>query len=205
MHMKQVHSIPEYCYPIDYCVDYDRLYNSIIELLSRLGCSMDQINQRCRTEFGYTINLTHQPGLIGTDRWAKFTGSHYAVARHGVREVDFVQHLAEAQDLYIGQVIRDIYRLHGGHFQGRAQLIWLGANQQYNMHKDPHTPNRYHIPVVTNELCYWKLAKQLDDEPVTLHMPADGRVWYLNPVAMYHTFINESNVPRLHVLLTSGF
>jgi len=201
--MREVKSIPGYCYPISYQVDYDRLYSSINTLLSRLGLSMADINKRCLTEFAHTINLTHQLGLTGDDRWKKYAGGHRAVARQGAHEVDFVQHLDEIKDLYLGQVLRDVYDQHPGLFQGRAQLIWLGAKQRYDMHRDPHTPNRYHIPIITNTLCYWVLAEP-NKEPVKLHMPADGRVWYLNPVALEHTFINDSNVPRLHILLTSG-
>lgn len=201
--MQEVKSIPNYCYPISYQVDYDRLCDSINILLTRLGLDMKQINQQCLTEFGYTINLTHKPSLEGEDRWRKYSGGHVAVARQGVKEVDFTQHLDEIADLYLGQVLKDVYQQHDGTFQGRAQLIWLGANRRYDMHRDLHTPNRYHIPIITNALCYWVLAEP-GDIPVKLHMPADGRVWYLNPVALEHTFVNSSNLPRLHILLTSG-
>lgn len=202
--MRQVKLIENYCYPIEYRVDYNSLYNSIVELLDRLGLDFNEIHKFCCKEFGYTINLTHLPGLVGKDRWSLYSGNHLALLRQGVDEVDFVQMLDEVQDLYLGKVIKDIYQQHsGGLFQGRAQLIWLGAKRKYPWHRDPHTPNRYHIPVLTNELCYWELAEEGQD-PVKLNMPADGRVWYLNPVKLFHTFVNDSNVPRLHVLLTSG-
>lgn len=201
--MKQVQQIKNYCYPIDYRVDYNKLYNSIVELLSRLGLSSEFINEVCRIQFGYTVNLTHLPGLTGSDRWKKYSGNHPSVARQGVKEVDFVELLDEIKGTYLGQVIEDIYKQHPGPFQGRAQLIWIGPKQRYPMHKDPHTPNRYHIPIITNQLCYWVLAEDNRD-PVKLVMPADGRVWYLNPVELEHTFVNESNISRLHLLLTSG-
>lgn len=201
--MKQVYSIPEYCYPIDYCVDHGRLLESINILLSRLGLDMDMINQECLTKFAYTVNLTHLPHLVGPSRWSQYAGNHPSVARQGVREVDFTTHLDEMSDLYLGQVLKDLYQQHPGPFQGRVQLIWLGANQRYPMHRDPHAPNRYHIPIITNASCYWILEEPGQDT-VTLHMPADGRVWYLNPVVLRHTFVNDSDRPRLHVLLTNG-
>lgn len=203
--MKQVDLIKNYCYPIDYTVDYDKLYNSILVLLDRLQLDINDINRRCLSEFAFTVNLTHKPGIKGADRWKLHSGGHLSLVRAGVNEVDFVEHLEEMSDLYIGQVLKDIYSQHSGsQFQGRAQLIWLGAGQRYPMHRDPHTPNRYHIPVITNQLCYWVLSESGQD-PVTLHMPADGRVWYLNPVKLYHTFVNDSDMARMHILLTSGF
>ena len=203
--MKTVKEILNYCYPIDYTVDYDKLYNSILILLERLGLNINIINQQCQIKFAHAINLTYQPGLTGMDRWSKFNGQHDHVVFHGANETNFTEFLEEMHDLYIGEVIRDVYKHHNSRFQGRAQLIWLGAHQKYTMHKDPHTPNRYHIPILTNHLCYWVFAKDLKEEPVKLHMPADGRVWYVNPVALYHNFVNDSPLPRLHLLLTSGF
>lgn len=201
--MKQVQQIKNYCYPIDYCIDYNKLYNSISELLSKLGLTFEYINKVCNTQFGYTINLTHLPDLAGPDRWRKYSGNHPSVVRQRVREVDFVEMLNEIKGTYLGKVIDDVYQQHPGSFQGRAQLIWVGPKQRYPVHRDLHTPNRYHIPIITNQLCYWILAEKNHD-PVKLVMPADGRVWYLNPVELEHTFVNDSNVPRLHLLLTSG-
>lgn len=202
--MRTVKLIPKFCYPISYQVDYDQLYTSINILLGRLGLDMEEINKRCTTEFAFTVNLTHKPELTGRDRWAKYSGSHADVAVQGVEEVSFDTHLDEIKDLYLGEVLQNVYNQHEGVFQGRAQLIWLGAHQKYVMHRDPHTPDRYHIPIITNVLCNWVFGIKQDTELVTLHMPADGRVWYLNPVALKHTFVNDSNIARLHLLLTSG-
>ena len=203
--MKTVNEIPNYCYPINYSVDYDKLYSSVVILLERLGLNIATINQQCLFKFAYAINLTYHPGLTGEDRWTKFAGQHDRVVYHGLNEANFTEFLEEMKDLYIGEIINDIYKQHNGKFQGRAQLIWLGARQRYTMHKDPHTPNRYHIPILTNQLCFWTFTNDLTEAPVKLHMPADGRVWYVNPVALYHNFINDSPMSRLHLLLTSGF
>jgi hypothetical protein len=131
----------------------------------------------------------------------KFTGKHNVLKNAGVNETDFTEHLEEAKDLYIGQVIRDVIAQHRGQFQGRTQLIWLGAGKLYPIHRDLHTPSRYHIPLVTNPGCYWKFL--LDDERI-LHMPADDRVWFVNPVRLSHTFVNNSSTSRCHLVMTSG-
>jgi len=110
------------------------------------------------------------------------------------------------QDLYIGKVIHDLYNQHDGKFQGRVNLLWLGPNHRYDWHNDPHAPHRYHVPLITNEECYFLLKKDSLSSETTyrIHMPI-GTVWYLDPVNLYHTFVNNSDVPRLHLLLTSGF
>ena len=196
--MKQVDILPPYCYPIDgITVDQKQLYDSIITLLNRLRLD---INSIC-SKPGFAINLTHLPGLVGEDAWRKYSASHAHLVEQNIDEANFTEHLKEAEDLYVGKLIHKLYDRHHG-FCGRAQLVWLGPNNGYRFHNDPHTPNRYHVPVVTNTDCYWLFK---DDKDVyKLHMPADDRVWYLDPINITHTFHNGSNTARLHLLLTSA-
>jgi hypothetical protein len=201
--MKEVDTLLPFCYPLSDRVDMLLLLDSVNTLLNRLGLTLDDINERCKTKFGFAINLTHLPELVGDDRWNKYTGKHASVIEQDVNESDFTEHLSESQDLYIGKLVHKIYNQHTKKFQGRAQLIWLGSNQNYNFHKDFHTPNRYHIPLITNTQCFWLLKRH--PEIVKLHMPADGRIWYLDPSRIEHTFCNQSDTARLHLLLTSGF
>lgn len=203
MQTKTLDILPNHCYPIDLQVNLNDLIHSVEILLERLGLNLAKINEYCRSAFGFTVNLTHLPGLTGEDRWRKYNGNHPSVVKQGVHERDFTEHIKESQDLLIGQLVHDIYNYHEGQFQGRAQLIWLGARKSYDFHRDLHTPNRYHVPLLTNEQCYWLLKK--NDDIYKLHMPADGRVWYLDPIGVEHTFCNESSDVRLHVLLTSGY
>lgn len=203
-----VKELRPYCFQVDYTIDYAKLMDSLSILMDRLGLDLNTIhNNLLEGMRGYCLNLTHLPGLTGSDRFLKHTGKHGAVKREGVAEKDFSEHLAESQDLYIGQIVHDLYKIHGKKFQGRANLLWLGPNQKYDYHNDPHTPNRYHVPLITNEECYFLLKHDLvatDAKPYRLHMPA-GTAWYLDPVNIYHTFVNNSDRPRLHLLLTSGF
>lgn len=199
----KIESLQPYCYPIEISTNIDELMSSINVLLSRLGLSLDNINTWCKSNFAYTINLTHLNGLTGSDRWRKYNEGHFTVKAQGVSESNFTEHLEEANDLLIGKLIKQIYEYHENKFQGRAQLIWLGANKQYKFHRDLHTPNRYHVPLITNEKCYWLFR---DNKNIyNLHMPADGRIWYLDPINVEHTFRNESQEARLHLLLTSGY
>ena len=201
--MKEINTLPPYCYPLDMKVDMNLLLDSVDVLLTRLGLSLTEINELCKTRRGFSINLTHLPVLQGADRWNLYTKLHPELKKQGVCESNFSTHLLESQDLLIGKLIHDIYAQHPGKFQGRVQLGWLSGNNSYPFHTDPHTPHRYHVPLITNEKCFWLLRNS--EEVYKLHMPADGRVWYLNPTKLEHSVINESDSARLHLLLTSGF
>lgn len=196
--MKEVDTLPPYCYPLEgISVDQSKLYSSIITLLNRLCLDIDDINAKP----GFAINLTHLPGLTGEEAWRNYSAGHLRLVEQGINEGDFTEHLVAAKDLYVGELVQAIYQRHLG-FQGRCQLIWLGARNGYNFHTDPHTPNRYHVPVITNPECYWLFKDHVD--VYKLHMPADERVWYLDPINIKHTFHNGSNTSRLHLLLTSA-
>lgn len=202
--MIEIETLEKYCYPIDLTVSITELHDSINILLKRLGLSFEYIHDQCNTQFGFTVNLTHLPHLTGHDRWRKYSGNHLAVLKGGVKEGDFTTHLEESQDLLIGKLIHEIYAHHSGKFQGRAQLVWLSPKKSYNFHTDAHTPNRYHVPIATSSECYW-LFRDSSSQTYKLHMPADGRIWYLDPIGVQHTFCNMWDQPRLHLLLTSAY
>jgi hypothetical protein len=193
--MNTITHVPNLCYPIEYKIDRPRFNESFEILLERLGVTYDNNSH-------FSVNLTHLPGLTGRDRWAKFTGKHTVLKAAGINEADFTEHLEEAKDLYIGQVIRDVIAQHQGTFQGRIQLIWLGSGMKYPIHRDLHTPSRYHIPIITNPDCYWNFSRV--SQILKLHMPADERVWFLDTVNLSHTFINDSDFNRCHLVMTSG-
>lgn len=193
--MDTVDSLAPYCYPISYTIDREKLNNSFAILLDRLGIVYTDKSH-------FAINLTHLPGLTGKARWENYSASHHTLKQIGIDETDFIELLSETEDLYIGQVIKDIYTQHEGTFQGRCQINCIGAGRALAPHRDTHTTSRYHIPLITNEACYWILNK--GDEKYKLHMAADEKVWFLNPNAIEHAFYNDSSKYRVHLLLTSG-
>jgi hypothetical protein len=196
-----------HCFPIEHTVDSNQLLLDCYELVKRLGIDYESYTNSGK--LSQAINLTHLPGLQGDSRWKFGNSQHLDVIKLGVAEVDYTDHLFETQDLYLGKLVRKIYKLHkerhGTAFQGRAQLAWLHPKKMYDMHKDLHTPHRYHVPIITNEQCYWLFKNdQLADSSVyKLHMPV-GDIWYVDPVTLEHTFVNDSSTHRLHLLLTSG-
>ena len=197
-----VKELKPYCFQLEYDIDYRKLMDSLYILMDRIGYNIDTINNNIiNSGHNYSLNLTHLPGMTGNDRFLKYTGQHGFIKKAGVSEKDFSEHLSEAQDLYIGQIIHDLYKQHNGKFQGRASLAWLRSNFQFDFHTDPHTLTRYHVPLITNEECYFLLR---NTETYRIHMPA-GTAWYLDPVNIKHTFVNNSKTPRLHLLLSSGF
>jgi hypothetical protein len=201
--MKEITTLSPFCYPLDMKVDINLLLDSVSILLTRLGLNLAEINKLCETRHTFSMNLTHLPEMRGEDRWKNHAALHGELKKRGVCESNFTEHLLESQDLLIGKLIHEIYEQHPGKFQGRAQLAWLGPNNGYPLHRDLHTPHRYHVPLITNEKCFWLLKNK--EEVFKLHMPADGRVWYLDPTNIEHTVRNESDTSRLHLLLTSSF
>jgi hypothetical protein len=73
----------------------------------------------------------------------------------------------------------------------RTRLMWVSPMTCYSMHKDS-TP-RIHIPMITNPECYF-IFKQ----GIVQHMPL-GSVYWTNTTEL-HTFMNCSNIPRLHLI-----
>jgi hypothetical protein len=73
----------------------------------------------------------------------------------------------------------------------RTRLMWLSPFSCYSMHRDP-TP-RIHIPIITNEFCYFVFRDQLP-----MHLPV-GSVYHVD-TRNAHTFINCSSVARLHLI-----
>ena len=73
----------------------------------------------------------------------------------------------------------------------RTRLMWVSPMTCYSMHKDS-TP-RIHIPMITNPECYF-IFKQ----GIVQHMPL-GSVYWTNTTEL-HTFMNCSNMPRLHLV-----
>lgn len=73
----------------------------------------------------------------------------------------------------------------------RTRLIWVKPYSCYSLHRD--TSPRFHIPLVTNEECFFVFK----DMPI-YHMSVNKLYWA--DTTYYHTFINCSSQPRLHIV-----
>ena len=73
----------------------------------------------------------------------------------------------------------------------RTRLMWINPMVCYSMHRDS-TP-RIHIPIITNPECYFVFK-----QGIIKHLSC-GVVYWTNTVE-YHTFMNCSDMPRLHLV-----
>ena len=73
----------------------------------------------------------------------------------------------------------------------RTRLMWVSPYSCYSMHRD-ETP-RIHIPLITNPECYFVFQKGI------ISNLKQGNVWWVD-TRMLHTFMNCSDLPRLHLV-----
>jgi len=198
--MKILNQIENICYNIPIQCNIDIALLDLDNLFYQLGITEDYI------EKNRTINLSHLPELKNEDRWKKYSGNHFTVSNDNKREGDFVKFLDELTGSYLKEIIDKIYDYHlkkfDAPFAGRAQLITLPPGVCYTLHRDLHTKHRYHIPLKTHKDIVW-MFKNDNEDPKLLHMPADGNIWYLDPITIKHTVMNMSPIHRWHILLTS--
>ena len=73
----------------------------------------------------------------------------------------------------------------------RTRLMWANPYTCYSMHKD--TTPRIHIPMITNPECYFVFKTG-----IIQHMPAGAVYW--TDTTLPHTFMNCSDISRLHLV-----
>jgi hypothetical protein len=73
----------------------------------------------------------------------------------------------------------------------RTRLMWVNKKSCYSIHAD-ETP-RVHIPLITNPECYFLFKLGL-----IVHLNINS-VWWVN-TKLQHTFLNCSDLPRLHLV-----
>jgi hypothetical protein len=137
MNYTTVTSIPNLCYPIDMIANINQIQADIDILLSKFNITRDDIDHRCKSDIGWTMNLTHLPELQGLSRPFKYTQRHKDIKNQNISETDFTEILHEIQDLYLGQLILDIRKYHAAPFQGRCQLVWLSSKRPFADEKRP--------------------------------------------------------------------
>ena len=73
----------------------------------------------------------------------------------------------------------------------RTRVLVLHPKVCYTLHRDPS--KRIHIPVVTNDLCWVFVNKEI------MHLPADGRYYEID-TTQEHTALNGSWEARTHIV-----
>ena len=201
-----VTEIESLCFKIPPAFNLAMATTALSELVETLQLKQ-HIQDKLESPAGvFSMNLTHIQGLRGIDRFAKYTGQHNLLLADNVTEGMFLYRLAEVKNTYLSTIMDNVIAYHqythGTPFNGRAQIVWsLAGLCDYPLHNDPHTPHRYHIPLQTDPNFNWIFVH--DDELCKLHMPADGGIWYLNPVELTHTVRHTGTTPRIHLLMTT--
>lgn len=137
--------------------------------------SIDRILEEISTLPKYDEQLSLQvtdSGITGEGR----------LYNHDPIEKDFS---AFAYDLpYTNSVLSDLKMY-------RSRLMNMRPKYCYTYHRDP--TQRIHIPLLTNENCFFVIDDQV------LRIPADGN-HYLIDTRKMHTFVNASFKERLHIV-----
>jgi hypothetical protein len=72
----------------------------------------------------------------------------------------------------------------------RTRFMWVGPHKCYSFHKD--TSPRIHLPLITNDECYFLFHNSLR------HLPTGASYWV--DTTQRHTFLNTSLDFRLHLV-----
>jgi hypothetical protein len=84
----------------------------------------------------------------------------------------------------------------------RARLSKLDPQRHLLFHRDaPDEDWRLHVPIVTNDRCFFEWDLDGDSQPdVRLHM-RPGTAWFVR-VDRLHRFVNDGHAPRIHLLMS---
>lgn len=97
----------------------------------------------------------------------------------------FAQHLTELSKVLGLEVLR-------------ANLVELAAKSEISMHYDKgdflSQTRRIHVPVITNESCFFTVGD------VTKHLPV-GEMWEINNTGMCHGVRNDGTTSRIHLII----
>jgi len=147
----------------------------------------DQVSFRHRQE---VASSSHQ------DLFRDGVGSLYdsKAKKWLARERDFVLNHPAIQASYLSEVIETVQsRL--GYQIGRYRLMRLKAKSCYSWHMDPD-PFRLHIPIVTNESCFYLTENGGMERMLTL-----GQLYKVD-TSVHHTAVNASFSDRLHLVIS---
>lgn len=168
------------------------------------------------------ICLTHPPVIPQEviDKWgdiqSKFIGpmsggEPVLKEKYNMSTAQFTEMHPIVQSSYIKEILDQLQSYTQTRY-GSGKICWIHSNTlspgaAYNLHQDEHCIGRYHIVEYTTEYSYMMVEE--DYEIKTVHLPADGRVWFLN-TNVNHTALNLTPMPensktaklRTHLILS---
>jgi len=140
--------------------------------------------EKIKEELKTLPNYKDQICLQGTkDNLDPFYGIGAEIFNNtGRREIEFDVPIFDLP--YINSIIKDLNMY-------RTRVITLRPKTCYTYHQD--TTKRIHIPVITNDKCFFIINKQVK------HYPADGN-YYVVDTTQNHTALNASKQDRIHII-----
>jgi len=149
--------------------------------------NFDQLKKQVielQTAVGLKIISLQSPGADNSG-WNNAEGY-----QHGANEKKFCHIQPELAGTEIDQLLQAMdFPLY------RARIMRVDPHSSYIVHADPTL--RIHIPIETNDLCRFCFPKISDQ--LAEFMPADGSIYWVD-TRQYHTFINNSDRPRTHIV-----
>lgn len=122
----------------------------------------------------------------------KLSGNESGLKALGLSSNDFTEMDNLVANSYIGHIYRTVTEWHNKtnpHLGvvNRICVAFMGDGAAYQLHLDPHTGCKYHIPVWTNPYSYMMVDDEMQLKTVSL--PADGYMWKLD-TNVSHTALN---------------
>ena len=130
------------------------------------------------TEYGHKGKQAGLQFKDNEDPWSS------AVGKSAGKELSYTNINTVFKDSVFEELINK-YKFH------RTRLMWVNPYACYSMHKDENP--RIHIPLITNAECYFVFR---NGKIVNLKQDF---VWWVD-TTQPHTFMNCSDLPRLHLV-----
>lgn len=84
---------------------------------------------------------------------------------------------------------------------GRVRYMLIEPKTCYTLHRDLDE-HRFHIPLITNSKCFFISENIPGHLAAPEYMPVEGQVYLFN-TEMFHTAVNASKEPRLHIVFST--
>jgi hypothetical protein len=165
----------EFCFPTDLKYDIDKILEEYRYLMSQV------LYEDPNTWIGrdFDINLVHRPEKEGRDRMFTESGSPPTYG-YKYKESEFTEFLEELRGGYLHHIYTQLSERSNKGLR-KFRLHNRGPGKYISWHKDPHSGQRYHISMWTNESCLLLAKKDtnINEGQESVHIPVDGRVWEL--------------------------
>jgi hypothetical protein len=204
--------VPGFIEPTPIVINVSKLRQTMREINQFVGYSPAEAFDSFNKKTG--ICLTYPPNIPQSiiDKWgnvrSKFVGpisdGELALREsYNMSTAQYTEMHPIVQNSYIKEILDQLQSYTQTRF-GSGRVCWihsatLAPGASYNLHKDEHCIGRLHIVEYTTEYSYMMVED--DYEIKTVHLPADGRVWFLD-TNVNHTALNLTPMTAFEKLRT---